>query len=115
MDGILQNLTNTPGVAATMVVSKEGLIIEQAGQFQDLDSDLLAASASEIYTSAESVGERLNKGGIDNVLLEANNAKFILSSVNSDVFLLVVTKKKVNLGLVRWEAQASAEKLKGEL
>ena len=115
MDAILQSLSGTPGVEASMLVSKEGLVIEQAGRLDDMDIDLLAATASEMYTSAESAGERFNKGGIENLTIEANGAKILLSAVNSDVFLLVLTRKKINLGLVRWEVQSSAEKLKGEL
>lgn len=115
MDTILKTLSDTPGVEASMLVSKEGLVIEQAGHLDGIDTDLLAATASEIYTSAESAGDRFEKGGIDSVTLEAHGAKFVLSTVNNDVFLLVLTRKRVNLGLIRWEVQSSAEKLRSEL
>ena len=115
MDAILQALSATPGVDACMVVSRDGLVIEQSGRLDDIDPDLMAATASEVFGVAETAGERLGKGAPEQVLVELHGGKVVISAVNSDVFLLVLGRKKVNLGLLRWEVQASAEKLREEL
>lgn len=115
MDAILQALSATPGVEACMVVSRDGLVIEQSGRLDDVDPDLVAATASEVYSTAETAAERLDKGAPDQIIIEMHNGKLLISCVNGEVFLLALGRKKVNLGLLRWEVQASAEKLKEEL
>lgn len=115
MDAILQALGAIPGVEACMVVSRDGLVIEQSGRMGDVDPDLLAATASEVFTVAETAGDRLGRGAVEQVLVDLATGKVLVSNVNSEVILLVTSKKKGNLGLLRWEALASAEKLRAEL
>lgn len=115
MDTILQALGNTPGIEASLVVSRDGLVIEQSGRLDGVDADTLAVSASEILSAAESAAERSEKGAVDSVLVEIGSANVMLSPVNGEVFLMVLARKKANLGLMRLESLASAEKLKSEL
>ena len=69
MDAILHTLSSAAGVEASLLVSREGLVIEQAGRLDNVDTDLLAATASEIYSSAETAGERFGRGLLENVVL----------------------------------------------
>jgi len=116
MDEILEALTHVPGVDASLIVGKDGLVISQVGSLDGIDTDLLGATVSELYSSAESVmAERFARGSLDGLTIEANGGKFILSSINDEVFLLVLARKKINLGLVRWETRESAGKLKEEI
>jgi predicted regulator of Ras-like GTPase activity (Roadblock/LC7/MglB family) len=116
MDEILETLSHTSGIAASMIVGKDGLVISQAGRLDDIDTDLLGATASEIYQSAESMmGEKFNRGALEGLMVEANGGKFMINSINDEVFLLVMCKKKLNLGLARWEVSSAAGKLKEEI
>ena len=116
MDEILEGLTNAGGIEGSLIVGKDGLVISQAGHLGDMDTDLLGATASEIYQSAESMmGEKFGKGALHRIMLEGEHAKFFLNGINEEVFLLVATKKKANLGLARWEVKTAATKLKDEL
>lgn len=115
MDAILHTLNNTPGVETSALVSKEGLVIEQVGRMDNVDTDALAAVASELYASAEAAGEQLTPDGVDHLLLEASGIRCFISRVSGDTFLLVLSRNKLNLGLLRWEVQASADRLRGEL
>lgn len=116
MDEILEGLTHTGGIEGSLIVGKDGLVISQAGHLGDLDTDLLGATAAEIYQSAESMMvEKCGKGALQGVMLEGENAKFFLHAVNEEALLLVATKKKANVGLARWEVRAAAGRLKDEL
>ena len=113
MEDILEGLNQTAGVQACMIVGKDGLLIAQSGEVPNLDTDLVAASSSEVYTAAEAItNERFEQGPVEVMHVETNHGKFVMASINDVSFLLAVARPKVNLGLVRWEVKAAAEKLK---
>lgn len=113
MDEILEALTHTAGVNAALLVGKDGLVISQAGRTDDVEVDMLGATASEIYGSAESMmGEKTSGGSLETVCFEASTGRYLVNSVNDEVFLVVLARRKSNLGMVRWETRESAVKLK---
>lgn len=109
MDEILETLSHTPGVNATLLVGKDGLVISQAGRTDDVETDRVGATASEIFTSSESL---ISNGGFETLTFEGGGGRFFLNAVSDEVFLLVLASKKANLGMVRWETRESAGKLK---
>jgi len=115
MDEILEVLTQVPGILGCLIVGKDGLVITQSGQI-NLDVDFLGATTADFFTSAEGMmGEKFNQGTLGVMTIEAAEGNFILQSINEVTFLLVLTHQKVNLGLLRWEIRAAAEKLKDVL
>jgi predicted regulator of Ras-like GTPase activity (Roadblock/LC7/MglB family) len=112
MDEILETLSNTAGVDATLLIGKDGLVISTAGRTDGVEMDLMGATAAEILNSAETM---LGGNAADTIIFEAKAGKYFLNAVNDEVFLLVLARKKINLGLVRWETRESAGKLKDVL
>lgn len=110
MDEILETLSHTPGVNATLLVGKDGLVITQAGRTDDVEVDHVGATASEIFGSADSLMS--TGGGFETLMFEGGAGRFFLNAVNDEVFLLVLASKKANLGMVRWETRESAVRLK---
>ncbi|HEY3997264.1 MAG TPA: roadblock/LC7 domain-containing protein [Candidatus Xenobia bacterium] len=113
MEEILEGLTQTSGVQASMIVTKDGLVVAHSGDVGALDADSLGASSSEFFATAESMlGERLAQGPVEIIHVESSHGKFVMSGINESSFLLVIARSKVNLGLIRWEVKAAAERLK---
>ncbi|MBM3461813.1 MAG: hypothetical protein FJX76_06900 [Armatimonadetes bacterium] len=116
MDEILETLSNTAGIDASLLVGKDGLVITQAGRTDDFEVDAVAATASEMYNSAEQMmSEKSNGGAVETLVFEAARGRYLLNAVNDEVFLMVLAGKKANLGLVRWETKESAARLKDVL
>jgi predicted regulator of Ras-like GTPase activity (Roadblock/LC7/MglB family) len=113
MKEILEALNQTSGVQGCLIVGRDGLVIDNSGDVSNVPMDLLGATSTELFSTAESlVGERLEQGEVDLVHVESAKGKFVMMGINEQSFLVVMTRSKVNLGLVRWEVRSAAERLK---
>lgn len=116
MRDILEGLNQTAGVQGCLIVGRDGLVIDNAGDVSNIPMDLLGATSTEFFSTAESLlGERLEQGSVDILHVESDRGKFVMMGINDQSFLVVMTRPKVNLGLVRWEVRSAAERLKEAL
>jgi hypothetical protein len=113
MKDILETLNQTTGIQGCLVVGRDGLVIDNAGDISNLDMHELGATSTELFSAAESlIGERLEQGVVDLMHVESHKGKVVMVGINEQSVLVVMTRSKVNLGLVRWEVRSAAEKLK---
>jgi len=87
---VLQALTARPGVEAAVLVSPDGLPIQQAGG-GSFDADALAALAATAVRHAARLVEGAERGAWQTVLLETEGGTIILSAAGAgNVLLLLV-------------------------
>ena len=90
LSDILHALAARPGVDAAVLVSPDGLPIQQAGAIA-LDADALAALAATAVRHASRLVEGAELGGWHTLLLEAEGGTLILSAAGAgNVLLLLV-------------------------
>lgn len=112
MENILEELNQTPGILGSLIIGRDGLVIIPMWE-TEIDTDIVGADSADLYNTAETmVSEKFSLGSLDSITLESEEAKFILKSVDDATFLVVATAPRVNLGLIRIEMKAAAEKLK---
>jgi len=109
MKDILEKLNKSAGVIGSLIVGRDGLVIDSAVS-ASINSDLVGAIVAGIFTSAESSMEELNQGELVMVMVEGTLGKLILC--NAGAILVVLLGDDINLGLLRLDIEATVENLK---
>jgi len=110
MREILAELNKVKGIMGSMVVAPDGMVIASDLAVQTPDEVLGAMAASVATTIAKSL-ERMNQGKLHQAMLDATEGKIFISEVGIG-YLVVVTNKDVNVGLVRVEMRGASERLR---
>jgi len=109
MFDVLEELNKTSGVAGSMLVGRDGIVIASDLQAAMEDEALGALAASITANVQKSLG-RLGQPEPQQITIEAENTKLFLAECEVGV-LVVLTEKDANLGLVRLEMRNARQKL----
>jgi len=99
---VLQTLAGRPGVDAVVLVSPDGLPIQQAGQ-AGVDADAVAALAATAVQHAGRLAEGAERGAWRTVLLEAEGGTLILSEAGAGNVLLLLVAASAPFGDLLYE------------
>lgn len=115
MDEVLEQINKTPGVEASLIVGKDGLLITSLGDARP-DPDFLGAETAELLQSADAgMQEKFEKGELSLLSMEAENGHIFLKSINEVTYLMVLTGNDVSLGMIRHSINRAAKSLKEQL
>ncbi len=115
MDDVLEDLNRTPGVEASLIVGKDGLLITSMGEANP-DPDFLGAETAELLQVAEAgLRDKFEKGELSMMSLEAQDGNIFMKSINEVTYLLVLTNQDVTLGMIRYGIDKASKALKDQL
>ena len=115
MDEVLETINRIPGVEASLIVGKDGLLITALGDARP-DPDFLGAETAELLQSAEAgMRDKFDKGELGMVTLEAENGYIFLCSINKVTYLMGLTGMDISLGMVRYGLAKAGKALKDQL
>src|SRR5512145_2339283 len=107
---ILKDLGRINGVNGSLVVGKDGLIIETEVP-SDIDAELVAAMSSAVFGTAERSAEEMKHEPLEQVMIEGSRGKTLMIDADEGI-LVLITDVDINLGLIRIEMRRSAERVK---
>ena len=107
---LLGEFLKIEGVAAAVVVGRDGFVIESAVSGK-MDIDALGAMASTGMGTSEAMGKELGKGEIRQMLVELDKGPIILAPLSTDELIAIVAENEANVGRVRYELKKSKERL----
>lgn len=107
---ILKDLGRINGVNGSLVVGKDGLIIETEVP-SDIDAELVAAMSSAVFGTAERSAEEMKHEPLEQVMIEGSRGKTLMIDAEEGI-LVLITDIDINLGLIRIEMRRSAERVK---
>ena len=90
---LLDEFETNPGVVHAMVLSADGLKIQKSSSISDQDTEVLAASASALYSLAGGAGERFSSGPVGQVLIE-------YQGIQGHVLLIVAAGRNARLAVL---------------
>lgn len=111
IERILRTFTSIPGVRATAIVGRDGLVIESSPG-SGIDMDALGALASTGVVSMETVGRDFGKGDLDIVISEFTGGTIIMCSLSRKEILAMVTDPNCPIGKIRYEVKRYRELLR---
>jgi len=110
MKEVLAELNRMKGVMGSLIAAPDGMIIAADLAVQTPD-EVLGAMAASIGATIAKALERMQQGKFVQAMMDAENGKIFITDAGIG-YLVVVTDKDVNVGLIRVEMRNAAEKLK---
>ena len=101
---VVRALATRPGVTAVMVVSGDGLTIDQAGT--GLDADTVAALVPQIVSNARRLGASAGQGELALGAFEYAGSAAVVATLGSDAILLVFCAKDADIGQLLFDLSA---------
>lgn len=99
---VLQTLAGRPGVDAVVLVSPDGLPIQQAGRAR-IDADAVAALAATAVQHAGRLADGAQRGAWRTLLLESEDGVLILSEAGAGNVLLLLVDAHAPFGDLLYE------------
>jgi hypothetical protein len=115
LDKVLIDLKKVGGVEASVVASRDGLLIASNIQSYGTRAETFAAMSATMLGAAETATTELGKGVPDRVIVETEHGKLIATGAGSKALLIVLTDPDAGLGLILVELEKAAEKIKNIL
>jgi hypothetical protein len=107
---ILKELRKIGDIQGSSVVSRDGLIIA-ADLSQDIDEETFAAMSAAMQGAAETAVSELKRGALNEIIIDAEKGKLVSIGAGELAILVCISKREVNLGLLRLELNKVAKKI----
>ena len=98
IERILKDLGRINGVSGSLVVGKDGLIIESEVP-TDIDSELVAAMASAVFGTAERSAEEMKHDPLQQVMIEGSKGKTLMIDAGEGI-LVVIADMTRNISVI---------------
>jgi predicted regulator of Ras-like GTPase activity (Roadblock/LC7/MglB family) len=105
----LESLTGIPGVRGAMLANRDDGIVVAEAVMEDVDSGALAALASSLARRLEQAAATARGGAAGFFHLQASNGALFVAPAGTDMLLVVIADKGVNVGRARLEMSRVAE------
>jgi hypothetical protein len=109
LNRVLKDLGRIQGVNGSLIVGKDGLIIERDVS-PDIDSELVGAMSSAVFGTAERSSEEMKHEKLQQVMIEGDKGKTLMID-SGEAILAVITDTDINLGLIRLEMKRSSNRI----
>lgn len=94
---VVKDLLGREGVQAVVVLSADGLAIEQASR-DSVDVDSLAALTASVVQYATRLGLGANAGGLRTAVLEYERALLVIAQIGTGESLAIMAAPSTDLG-----------------
>ena len=113
LDKILADTKKVGGVEASVVASRDGLLMtSNIPASIGARAETFAAMSATMLGAAETATTELGKGIPDRVIVESEHGKLIATGAGPKALLVVLTEPDAGLGLILVELEKAAEKIK---
>lgn len=112
LDRILADTKKVGGVEASVIASRDGLLMASNIPSSSARAETFAAMSATMLGAAETATTELGKGIPDRVIVESEHGKLIATGAGPKALLIVLTDPKAGLGLILVELEKAAEKIK---
>jgi len=110
LEKVLENLKTVGDIEASAIVRRDGLMIA-SNLPSSTDARTIAAMSAALVGTSETSSLELKRGKFLQVIVEAENGKFVLTGAGKMAILACLLGKDANLGLVLLEMGRAAEKI----
>ena len=111
LEKILEDLKLPGGIEASLVASRDGLLI-----FSNIDlkkhAQTFAAMSATMLGAAETATLELRKGIPERIIVESDKGKIIVTGAGPKGLLVVLTEPNASLGIILIELAKASEKIK---
>jgi len=99
-----------PDIAASAVVSVDGLVIASALP-AETEEDRVSAMSAAMLSLGERIAKELGRGTVEQVYIKGDDGYVVLTAVGDEAVLTVLARKEAKLGLIFLEMRRAAKDL----
>lgn len=112
---ILSELQTANGVMASALIAEDGFVVESTRGERAPDLDFLGGAAATALTSARALSQELDRGGVEEVMVEYPEGPVLLVPLEGGYMLVVLMDSMQSLGRVRLQIKKTMPRLKETL
>ncbi len=110
---ILNSLLKIEGINGTVVVSRDGFVIDSASSV-GMDVEAIGAVISTGFGASETMGNELKMGKMGQVTAEFEHGVLVSAVIGQEAIPAIVTGSNANLGNVRYQARKYIRELEAD-
>ena len=111
LEKILDDLKLLGGIDASVVASRDGLLIFSNTALKE-HAEIFAAMSATMLGAAETATFELRKGIPERIIVESDKGKIIATGAGPKALLVVLTEPNASLGLILVEVAKASEKIR---
>lgn len=111
LENVLTEIGLVGGIQASVLVSKEGLLMASDNTSSRVDADIIGAMVAMLVRSAGHASQELDKGELEYLLLHTKYGEIIIMKAGPDAILTVLTDTSENIGLTIIEMKRACMKI----
>ncbi len=112
---IISQLVRDSGAMTVLVITKEGAVIDEAGDVASLNTTAMAALVAGMFSATREVARMVGENQFSILLQQGEKRHIHISLVTDSAMMVIVFEDYQKIGRVRLEARKSGEKLAEEL
>jgi predicted regulator of Ras-like GTPase activity (Roadblock/LC7/MglB family) len=109
LKAILSKLIRNSGAMTAMVVTKEGVSAEEAGDTSYLNTTAMAALVAGMFSATREVARLVGENQFSILLQQGETRHIHISLVHDSKMMVIIFENYQRIGLVRHEARKAAE------
>jgi predicted regulator of Ras-like GTPase activity (Roadblock/LC7/MglB family) len=110
MNNVLKGINRIKGVRGSLLINREGMIMVSEVT-EGVDETGISALASSIYVNIENALQRLDFGKLTKFSISGDRGRIVFFNVMQELVLTVLTRKDINMGLLKVELDKAGEEL----
>ncbi|MBU1220556.1 roadblock/LC7 domain-containing protein [Myxococcota bacterium] len=105
----LDKLVNDSECITALLISREGVSIEESGNTGYLNTTALAALIAGMFTATREVARMVGEEHFSILLQQGTNRHIHISLINETVMMVIIFEDYQRIGKVRYEAKKASE------
>ncbi|AHH20058.1 Roadblock/LC7 family protein [Nocardia nova SH22a] len=105
----------TPGSERAVVLSADGLPLARSGRLTRDDAEHLAAMAAALHSLARGVGNRFDKGALQQTVVELAGGYLLVAEAGHGACLALLASIDADLGLLAYEMNVMVGQIRDQL
>ncbi|MBM4326323.1 MAG: roadblock/LC7 domain-containing protein [Deltaproteobacteria bacterium] len=108
---ILSSLIERSGALTALLVSKEGMVITEAGDTSYLNTTAMAALVAGMFSATREVARIVGEKHFSILLQQGESRHIHISLIHDSKMMVLIFEDHQRIGLVRYEARRAGEEL----
>ena len=108
-NAILSELVQRSGALTAMIITKEGVSIDEAGDTSYLNTTALAALVAGMFSATREVARLVGEQQFSILLQQGETRHIHISLIHDSKMMVIIFEDYQRIGLVRHEARKAAE------
>lgn len=115
LDDVLRGFLDRTDATTALIVDKGGFLITHQGDARQFDLTTISALGSGAYMANQTIANLIHETNFDSVYQAGEQYSMFVTNVDEECLLLVIFRAQVGVGVVKYYATATRERIARQL